>query len=131
LAAGLGLAGRQRVVELIRYPGSPSRLEVLATFRPPRSASWDRMKAGLDKASGITGWRLHDLRRTAATGWQRLGVEPHVIEQCLGHTLGGVAGVYRRHRYDDEIRAAFCAWASWLEDLRKTEPAGEDTGGLT
>ena len=47
-------------------------------------------------------WRLHDLRRTAATGMAELGVQPHVIEAVLNHVSGhraGVAGVYNRATY--------------------------------
>jgi integrase len=58
-------------------------------------------KARLDKASGATGWTLHDLRRTAATNWQKIGVGLEVSEALLNHVSGskrGVAGIY--HRYD-------------------------------
>jgi hypothetical protein len=43
----------------------------------------------------------------------------------LGHALGGIAGIYQRHRYDAdirydaEIRAAFVAWADWIDGLIK------------
>ena len=45
-------------------------------------------------------WRLHDLRRSVATGLQRLGVRLEVIEAVLGHVSGraGIVGVYQRHR---------------------------------
>ena len=49
-------------------------------------SSWSRAKARLDKASGVTGWRIHDLRRTVATGMQRLGVGLQTVEAVLGHT---------------------------------------------
>jgi integrase len=85
---------------------------ILSAFRPPRTASWGRLKDALDQESGITGWTLHDLRRTAATGWQKMGVEPHVVELMLGHMLGGVGGTYRRHTYHTEVKAAFTRWAA-------------------
>ena len=65
---------------------------LLEQFRPPRTASWGRLKHALDQESGVAAWTLHDLRRTAATGWQKMGVEPHVVELMLGHRLGGVPG---------------------------------------
>lgn len=68
----------------------------------------------------IAPWRLHDLRRTAATGMARLGVAIHVIEAVLNHTSGqisGVAAVYNRHRYLDEKRAALEAWAGHVEKV--------------
>ena len=59
-------------------------------------------------------WRLHDIRRTGATGLQRLGFRLEVIEATLGHTAGsraGVAGVYQRHKFANEVRQALDAWA--------------------
>lgn len=53
-------------------------------------------------------WRLHDLRRTAATGLQRLGARLEVIEATLGPVSGsrsGIVSVYQRHRFEDEVRA--------------------------
>ena len=70
-------------------------------------------KRALNESVGIIDWTLHDLRRTAATGMAQLGVEPHVIECVLNHstgTFGGVAGVYNRHRYLDQMREALEAW---------------------
>jgi hypothetical protein len=59
-------------------------------------------------------WRLHDIRRTVATGLQRLGVGLQVVESVLGHVSGsraGVVGVYQRHRFGAEQRQALEAWA--------------------
>jgi integrase len=67
---------------------------------------------GWSKA-GVTNWRLHDLRRTAATGLQRLGVRLEVTEQVLNHVSGsraGIVGVYQRHDFASEKRAALDAW---------------------
>jgi integrase len=41
---------------------------------------WSKAKSALDAASGVSGWWLHDLRRTSATGLQRLGVRLEVTE---------------------------------------------------
>lgn len=79
-----------------------------------------RAKAALDKASGVTDWRLHDLRRTAATGMGNLGVLPHVVEAVLNHISGtkaGVAGVYNYALYNPEKRAALDLWARHLAGL--------------
>jgi integrase len=65
-------------------------------------------------------WRLHDLRRTAASGMARLGVAPHVIEKVLNHVSGqisGVAAVYNRHGYNDEKRRALQTWADFVFSL--------------
>jgi integrase len=72
-------------------------------------------KATLDTKSGVTNWRLHDLRRTMATGLQRLGVRLEVTEQVLNHVSGsraGIVGVYQRHDFASEKRAALDAWGA-------------------
>jgi integrase len=74
---------------------------------------WSKAKAALDAKSGVTNWRLHDLRRTAATGLQRLGVRLEVTEQVLNHIGGsraGIVGLYQRHDFASEKRAALDAW---------------------
>jgi integrase len=74
---------------------------------------WSKAKTALDAKSGVTNWRLHDLRRTAATGLQRLGVRLEVTEQVLNHVSGsraGIVGVYQRHDFASEKRAALEAW---------------------
>lgn len=76
-------------------------------------SGWSRAKERLDARSGVTDWRLHDLRRTAATGMARLGADPHVVERVLNHattSAGPLARVYQRYAYEDEKRAALKAW---------------------
>ena len=68
----------------------------------------------------IPPWRLHDLRRTAATGMAELGIAPHIIEAILNHRSGhkaGVAGIYNRATYDGEIKRALAIWAEHLSGL--------------
>jgi integrase len=72
------------------------------------------------KAKGMPDWRLHDLRRTAATGMAELGVLPHIIEAVLNHVSGhkaGVAGVYNHARYIPEMREALALWANHVEAI--------------
>jgi hypothetical protein len=45
----------------------------------------------------------------------RAGVNPDIAERCLGHTIGGVRGVYDRHKYTDEMRDAFEALAAQID----------------
>ena len=64
-------------------------------------------KAALDKASGVTNWTLHDLRRTCATGLQKLGVRLEVTEAVLNHVSGsrrGIVSIYQKHDYAPEKR---------------------------
>ena len=72
-------------------------------------------------------WRLHDLRRTVASGLQRLGIALPVTEKVLNHvsgSFGGVVGVYQRHEYAEEKRAALEAWANLLGQIVSGRPAG-------
>ena len=72
----------------------------------------------VDLEATLPEWRLHDLRRTAASGMARLGVAVHVVEALLNHksgTISGVAAVYNRHDYAAEKRAAAQAWANQLD----------------
>jgi integrase len=66
-------------------------------------------------------WRIHDLRRTMATGLQKCGVAPHIISKVLGHkaALGGalITQVYTRYGYEAEKRAAVEAWGERLERI--------------
>jgi integrase len=76
---------------------------------------FSKAKMTLDHDSGVTGWRLHDLRRTMATGLQRLGVRLEVTEAILNHVSGsraGIVGVYQRHEWADEKQAALNAWGT-------------------
>jgi hypothetical protein len=78
-------------------------------------ARWSKAKAALDKAvtdarpkawaaagaspAPLVPWSMHDLRRTVATGLQRLGVRLEVTEAVLNHisgSRGGIAGAYQR-----------------------------------
>jgi integrase len=79
-------------------------------------ADWTNAKADLDgRLPGtVRPWRLHDVRRTVATGMADIGIEPHIIEACLNHYGGhrhGVAGVYNRSTYDHQVKAALARWA--------------------
>lgn len=60
---------------------------------------------------------VHDFRRTARTHLEALGTSPHVAERCLNHKLKGVVGIYNRHDYFEERKAALQAWADLLAQL--------------
>lgn len=71
-------------------------------------------------------WRLHDIRRTVASGMARLGISLAVIEKILNHTsgsFGGIVGVYQRHEFADEKRRALEAWANFIDRLTAEKPA--------
>jgi integrase len=77
-------------------------------------------KRELDKLSGVSGWRLHDLRRTCVSGMARLGIAPHVADKILNHQNGaisGVAAVYQRHDFLAERRHALKLWGAHVERI--------------
>jgi integrase len=93
---------------------------------------WSRAKAELDAAmraamkADIPKWRLHDLRRTCATGMQKCGIRAEVIERALNHVSGsfkGVAGTYQRDPMTEEVRTALATWAAHVEALVTGKPA--------
>jgi integrase len=75
---------------------------------------WSRAKQRLDAAmANMPAWRIHDLRRTAASGMAELGTPPHVTERVLNHvsgSIGGLTGVYQRHTYREDRKAALIGW---------------------
>lgn len=88
-------------------------------------SGWSKAKATLDAriarlSASVHDWRVHDLRRTTATGMATLGSQPHVVEATLNHISGakaGVAGIYNRATYRDEKRVALNLWADHIERL--------------
>jgi integrase len=81
---------------------------------------FSRAKRRLDQLSGVTGWRLHDLRRTCVSGMARLGIAPHVADKILNHqagTISGVAAVYQRHEFLLERREALERWGAHVAHI--------------
>lgn len=80
------------------------------------------LDAAIAKSAGhaLANWRLHDLRRTFATGMAKLGVALPVVEKLLNHVSGsfaGIVGVYQKHEYTDEKREALARWAAHVAGL--------------
>ena len=99
------------------YSRAKTRLDALMLTEAKRLAEGQ----GADpEAVQIPHWTLHDLRRTAASGMARCGVNMPVIERVLNHvsgSFGGVAGVYNRHGYEAEVRRALEAWGAFVLTL--------------
>ncbi len=87
-------------------------------------ADWSKSKNRIDKLSGVTGWTIHDLRRTGSTNLAKLGVVPHVKERVLNHLtgeLGGIAGVYDVYSYLAEKREALKKWSQRIGEITATD----------
>jgi integrase len=65
----------------------------------------------------MTGWVLHDLRRTSRSLLSRAGVRPDISERVLGHAIPGVEGVYDRHSYDQEKADALNRLATLIDTI--------------
>lgn len=80
---------------------------------------FSKLKARLDTASKVEGWRFHDLRRTARTGMTRLGVPRDHAEAAINHLSGRskLERTYDRHDYAPEIIAALSTWQGHVAGL--------------
>jgi integrase len=118
-------AARSILASVRRIAGKPGY--VFTTTGKTPVSGFSKVKSRLDTAmlaeaqkeqgkhATIPSWRLHDLRRTAATGMAEIKVPPHVVEAVLNHISGyraGVAGTYNKFEYRDEKRDALERWAT-------------------
>lgn len=79
---------------------------------------------GLQRARpyiGLADFRVHDLRRTAATGMAELGINPHTISLVLNHISAQkgtiTSAVYVKYSYDREKREALETWGRRLQEI--------------
>ena len=94
-------------------------------------SGWGKAVKRLSEEAQVSGWRIHDLRRTAASGMARLGVQPYVVEKILNHVsngqISGVAAVYNKYLYLKEKMEALERWGRFLRDLENpTEAQGRN-----
>ena len=80
-------------------------------------SGFSKLKTALDEASGVTDWRLHDLRRTASSKMQDLGIPNHVVQSVLNHAVPGVGGHYLQAEMEKQKAAALAAWATALTKI--------------
>ena len=93
---------------------------VFSPFGTKPFQNFSNAKRELDRLSGVTNWRLHDLRRTCVSGMARLDVAPHVADKILNHqsgTISGVAAVYQRHDFLAERRQALERWGAHVSRI--------------
>jgi integrase len=97
----------------------PARGKPLKPFN-----GWSKSKAALDSLSGVTGWTLHDLRRTFRTIHARIGTAPHIAERLINHVNGvasDVEQIYDQYRYLDEMRVAMRNYEQFLGSILHLE----------
>jgi integrase len=91
-----------------------------ARGRPDRPFNgWSKSKAALDKASGVTNWTLHDLRRTYRTIHGKIGTPPHIAERLVNHVnaTSEVEKIYDRWTYMPEMQAAVGNFEEYLSTV--------------
>lgn len=95
------------------------------------SKAASRLRDKVTAQTGVTSdWTWHDIRRTVATGMQRLGVRVEVTEAVLNHVSGtraGIVGVYQRYDFSDEKRAALEAWAAEVARIVNGHERGRES----
>jgi integrase len=113
----------------------PQKGLVFATSGGKRYIAHSKGKQQLDKIlrgdghAEMSAWRLHDLRRTLATGFQKLGVRFEVTEDVLNHLSGakaGVGGTYQRHDWATEKRQALDQWSKSIRIITTGAPINGD-----
>jgi integrase len=119
----LPAAAREIIAAVPRIVGQDL---IFSTTSASAISGWSKYKRRLDAAVGFTDWRVHDLRRTAASGMQRIGIRVEVIERALNHVSGsfaGVAGIYQRDPMHDETRVALEKWSAHVIAIASGTPA--------
>lgn len=90
-------------------------------------SGWSKAKKKLDAKLDIPHWKLHDLRRTAATYMNEIDVAPHIVEAVLNHISGAskssVAGVYNHAKYNSQKRDALDRLAKHVAKIVGLTPA--------
>lgn len=103
------------------FPGPGGRAAVTAASVPKAVKREETVKRGATTILGIAPWTPHDLRRTAATGMEEIGISPFVVGHVLNHSSATRATVtsrvYARYDYEREKREALECWAKRLQSV--------------
>jgi integrase len=91
--------------------------ELDACNHRPITGGFAKLKHQLDERSGVSGWRLHDLRRTCRTGLSRSGVAREIAEACINHRATGLVATYDRHDFALEVLTALRQWQQHVAEL--------------
>lgn len=114
----LSLIAQQVIADL---PNTGDLLFPAATDLEKPFTTWAWHKKRFDEGlEGVEPYTLHDLRRTFATVHAQIGTPIHVTEKLLNHvsgTISGVAAVYNRHSYVEEMRGAMRQYDEYVAGL--------------
>jgi hypothetical protein len=105
--------------ELNALAGPAQHALVFTTTGSTPVSGFSKAKARLDQFSGVSNWRLHDLRRTFATiATEELEFEPVVVDRILNHVNGsvkGIAAVYQKGQYLEKRKVILDVWAKYVQ----------------
>lgn len=62
-------------------------------------------------------WTSHDLRKVSRTTWTDLGIDGHIGEMLLNHTLGKIASTYVHTQAMEQRKLALEKWHAWLDRI--------------
>jgi integrase len=111
-----------------RIAGSPFVFATNGGASPVSGYSEGKRRLDALLPADMPAWRLHDLRRSCASGLARLGINLPVIEKVLNHSSGsfaGIVGVYQKHSFADEKRQALEAWGNFVTALVEGKPTSK------
>lgn len=137
IPASLAKNGYQHIIPLgplarellMLEDGDTNRKFLVSATIDKRFNNYGKCKDRLDARCGVSAWRLHDLRRTFASGMASIGVPLPVTERLLNHvsgSFGGIVGVYQRYDYMPEMRDAITRWEAHV--ARMVQSGQSDRG---
>jgi integrase len=111
-----------KALAVIESQRNDSPFVFTANGKTPLS-DFGRSKEKFDRQTGTSNWTIHDCRRWARSAMSRAQVPERAAEECLGHVIGGIKGVYGRHSYFNEKRHAYDKLAALLDRIINPPPA--------
>lgn len=86
---------------------------------------FSKAKGRADKLSGVTGWVIHDLRRTVRTHLSALPVQDLVRELVIAHARPELHKVYDLHSYQEEKGECLRLWEARLRGIITPPPPAD------
>jgi Site-specific recombinase XerD len=124
--------GEQAKALLMPKDADKDRKFLVSATLDKRFNNYGKSKDHLDERCGVSAWRLHDLRRTFASGMASIGIALPVTERLLNHvsgSFGGIVGVYQRYDYMPEMKDAIARWETHVQAIVRGDKS--DPGAKT
>jgi integrase len=90
---------------------------LFSTTRKSPISGYGKFKQRIDRETGISDWRLHDIRRTAATRMAEMQIPRFTIARVLGHSDTSITATYDRASYRQEKLEALKKWGCFVLGL--------------